>query len=112
MKVDIESSDDENVHDAHATNSLPDAAIYADDDESPEPTKNADAIFDHSRDQHISAQMTDEAWPRFLSGDAIKHESDEVAKMQKFKSRCFDGEIRWRVHGPSKKNPLIENLLG
>ena len=25
---------------------------------------------------------------------------DEVSKMQKFKPRCFDGEIRWRVHGP------------
>ena len=113
MLVDIESSDGEDVLGAHATTSLPDAAIYANDGivTEAEPTANADAIFDHLRDKHISDQMTDEAWPRFLSADAITHESAKVTEMQKFKSRCFDGEIRWRVEGPSQKNPLIENQL-
>ena len=114
MLVDIESSDGEDDLGSHVTTSLPDAAIYANDGIfiEAEPTANADAIFDGLRDNHISDEMTAEAWPLFLTTNAITHESTKDTEMKAFKLRCFDDtEIRWRVEGPSQKNPLIENLL-
>ena len=114
MLVDIESSDGEDDLGSHVTTSLPNAAIYANDGIfiEAEPTANADNILNGLRDDLISNEMTTEAWPLFLTTNAIEHESTKDTEMKAFKLRCFDDtEIRWRVEGPSQKNPLIENLL-
>ena len=91
MLVDIESSGGEDDLGSHVTTPLPNAAIYANSGIfiEAEPTANADAILDGLRDNQISDEMTTEAWPLFLTTNAIEHESTKETKMKAFKLQAL-----------------------
>ena len=86
-------------------------ASSEEDDPGPEPTQIAGKILDDWRDDRISTERTNEAWPPFLTTKAIEQESTTEAEMIAFKLRCFDDtEIRWRAEGPPQKDGYAGEL--